>query len=64
MKKTVKNNFTEHTCKIERRKTMSVHDELINTIMSMTPEQFDRFVNHPMVKQIMAERAEGKENVQ
>ena len=43
---------------------MTVHEELINTIMTMTPEQIDRFVNHPMVKQIMAESAEGKGEIQ
>lgn len=40
---------------------MSVHDELINYIMSMTPEQVDRFVNHPTFKKVMEEQAVEKE---
>ena len=38
---------------------MSVHDELINFILSMTPEQVDELVNHPTFKKVMDEQEVG-----
>ena len=40
---------------------MTVHEELINYIMSMTPEEVDEFVNHPTFKKVMEEQAAEKE---
>ena len=37
---------------------MTVHEELIDRIIKMTPEQLERFINHPEVVQIMKEHEE------
>lgn len=34
---------------------MTAHEELINYIMNMTPEQVDKLVNHPTWKAVMDE---------
>lgn len=37
---------------------MSITDELISLILTMTPEQCDKFMNHPEVIEIMASMEE------
>ena len=35
---------------------MTVHEELIDRIIKMTPEQIEKFLNHPEVIAIMEEQ--------
>lgn len=44
-------------------KSMSARDELIDFIVSMTPEQVDKLLKHPEVSKIMKEmNQEGEKN--
>ena len=42
-------------------KETSAREELIAYLLSMTPEQLDKFFNHPITKQIIADNECKKE---